>query len=75
MEAELAKAKKSAKSAISEIPIARPRPFEVRTSKIHGKGAFATRNIKKGEELSYHYNTDGEGLIACRCHPGCQTLL
>ena len=35
----------------------------------------ASRTIKKGEELSYNYNTDGEGLIKCRCRPGCQTLL
>jgi uncharacterized protein len=35
----------------------------------------AARTIRKGEELSYHYNTDGEGLIACRCRRGCQTLL
>ena len=31
----------------------------------------AARTIRKGEELSYHYNTDGEGLIKCRCRPGC----
>jgi len=35
----------------------------------------AARTIRKGEELTYHYNTDGEGLIKCRCHPGCQHLL
>lgn len=35
----------------------------------------ASRTIRKGEELAYHYNTDGEGLIMCRCRPGCQTLL
>jgi SET domain-containing protein len=35
----------------------------------------AARNISRGEELTYHYNTDGEGLIHCRCRPGCQTLL
>lgn len=35
----------------------------------------ASRTIRKGEELTYHYNTDGEGLIMCRCRPGCQTLL
>jgi uncharacterized protein len=35
----------------------------------------ASRTIRKGEELTYHYNTDGEGLIMCRCSPGCQTLL
>ena len=35
----------------------------------------ANRAIRKGEELTYHYNTDGEGLITCRCRPGCQHLL
>ena len=35
----------------------------------------AARTIQKGEELTYNYNTDGEGLIPCRCRPGCQTLL
>lgn len=35
----------------------------------------AARTIRKGEELTYHYNTDGEGLITCRCRPGCQHLL
>ena len=35
----------------------------------------AARTIRRGEEITYHYNTDGEGLILCRCRPGCQTLL
>lgn len=35
----------------------------------------AAKTIKKGAELNYHYNTDGEGLIKCRCRPGCKTLL
>src|SRR5438552_10273291 len=35
----------------------------------------AARRIRKGQELTYHYNTDGEGLIMCRCRRGCQTLL
>lgn len=35
----------------------------------------ASRKIRKGEELTYHYHTDGEGLIQCRCRPGCKTLL
>jgi SET domain-containing protein len=35
----------------------------------------AARNIRRGEELTYDYNTDGEGLIECRCTPGCQRLL
>ena len=35
----------------------------------------AARNIRKGEELTYDYMTDGEGSIRCRCTPGCQRLL
>jgi len=35
----------------------------------------AARTIRRGEELTYNYNTDGEGLIKCRCRPGCQALL
>ena len=35
----------------------------------------ASRTIRKGEELTYHYNTDGEAHIRCRCRPRCQTLL
>jgi SET domain-containing protein len=35
----------------------------------------AARTIRKGEELTYDYNTDGDGLIRCRCRPDCQRLL
>ena len=35
----------------------------------------AAKTIKKGAELNYDYNTDGEGLIPCKCRPGCKTLL
>ena len=35
----------------------------------------AARNIRKGEEITYNYNTDGEALIRCRCRPGCQAFL
>jgi len=35
----------------------------------------AARNIRRGEELTYHYNTDGEQRIQCRCRPGCATRL
>jgi SET domain-containing protein len=35
----------------------------------------AARTIKKGEELTYDYHTDGEGMIMCRCRKGCQRLL
>ena len=35
----------------------------------------AARNIRKGEELTYDYMTDGEGHIQCRCRKDCQRLL
>jgi SET domain-containing protein len=35
----------------------------------------AARQIHKGEELTYHYNTGGEAQINCRCRPGCQSRL
>ena len=35
----------------------------------------ASRNIRKGEELTYDYNTDGAAGIRCRCRPGCETML
>ena len=35
----------------------------------------AAKTIKTGAELNYDYNTDGEGLIPCKCRPGCKTLL
>jgi SET domain-containing protein len=35
----------------------------------------ASRNICRGEELTYDYRTDGESRIPCRCRPGCRTLL
>jgi SET domain-containing protein len=35
----------------------------------------AARTIRAGEELTYHYNTDGEALIKCRCRRRCQALL
>lgn len=35
----------------------------------------AARNIRKGEELTYNYNTDGDCVIPCRCRKGCQNLL
>lgn len=35
----------------------------------------AARTIRKGEELTYDYMTDGEGHIACRCRKDCQRLL
>ena len=35
----------------------------------------AARNIRKGEELTYDYSTDGAKTIPCRCRPGCATRL
>lgn len=35
----------------------------------------AARNIRKGEELTYNYYTDGEGRIRCLCKPDCRTLI
>jgi uncharacterized protein len=34
----------------------------------------AARNIRRGEELTYDYCTDGEASIPCRCRPGCETV-
>lgn len=46
-------------------------------SRIIGKTIWicAGRNIKKGEELTYDYYTDGEKIIQCRCRPGCTRKL
>jgi SET domain-containing protein len=35
----------------------------------------AAKPIRKGDELTYDYNTDGDGLIKCRCRPDCQRLI
>ena len=35
----------------------------------------ASRHIKKGEELSYDYETGGGADITCRCRPNCKTKL
>lgn len=35
----------------------------------------AARNIRRGEELTYDYNTEGDKTIPCRCRPGCTTKL
>ena len=36
---------------------------------------LASRKIRKGEELTYDYNTDGMANIGCRCQPGCSRVL
>jgi SET domain-containing protein len=35
----------------------------------------AARSIRKGEELTYNYNTEGAAEIPCRCRPGCRYQL
>ena len=35
----------------------------------------ASKNIPKGAELSYDYNTEGEAGMACRCRPGCGNMI
>jgi hypothetical protein len=34
------------------VPPTKPQPFEVRSSKIQGRGAFATENIRKGRKIT-----------------------
>ena len=36
---------------------------------------IAGRGVKKGEELTYNYFTDGDKEIQCRCRPGCKNKL
>ncbi len=35
----------------------------------------ASKNIRKGDELSFDYNTDGAAGITCRCRSGCTTKI
>ena len=35
----------------------------------------ASKPIRKGQELTYDYNTEGDKVIPCRCRPGCKTKL
>jgi SET domain-containing protein len=44
---------------------------------IEGKHIWirASREIRKGEELTYDYNTDGVAGIPCRCRPGCKRII
>jgi len=35
----------------------------------------AAKNIRKGQEPTYDYNTEGDKVIPCRCRPGCKTKL
>ena len=36
---------------------------------------LASREIRKGEELVYDYNTDGVAGIPCQCRPGCRKVI
>ena len=36
---------------------------------------LASRDIRRGEELTYDYNTDGDAGISCRCRPGCKRII
>jgi uncharacterized protein len=36
---------------------------------------LASRRIRKGEELTYDYNTDAAANIQCRCRPRCRRIL
>jgi len=35
----------------------------------------AAKRIRKGQELTYDYNTEGDKTIPCRCRPNCPTRL
>jgi SET domain-containing protein len=35
----------------------------------------ASRRIRRGEELTYDYNTGGEARIRCLCRPGCRQTI
>jgi len=35
----------------------------------------AARTLRRGEELTYDYNTGGEAGIACQCRTGCKGIL
>jgi SET domain-containing protein len=35
----------------------------------------AARNIRRGEELTYDYYTEGAASIPCRCRPDCKVTL
>lgn len=35
----------------------------------------AAKNIAKGDELTYDYNTEGEAGMECHCRPGCPNKL
>ena len=41
----------------------------------HTIWVLAARRIRKGEELTYDYNTEGVADIRCRCRRGCRRIL
>jgi len=41
----------------------------------HAIWILASRPIKKGEELTYDYNTHATAKIRCLCRPGCKRML
>ena len=41
----------------------------------HAIWILTSRRIRKGEELTYDYNTEGDKVIPCLCRPGCKTKL
>ena len=36
---------------------------------------IASRNIRRGEELTYNYRTEGGVGFPCKCRPGCKSVL
>lgn len=41
----------------------------------HHVWVLAARRIRKGEELTYDYNTDGVAGIRCLCRRGCKRII
>ncbi|MBC8107133.1 MAG: SET domain-containing protein-lysine N-methyltransferase [Anaerolineae bacterium] len=41
----------------------------------HHIWVIASRDVRKGEELTYDYNTDGEAGIPCRCRQRCRGVI
>lgn len=41
----------------------------------HSIWILAARRIRRGEELTYDYNTDGYAGIPCLCRPHCRRIL
>lgn len=35
----------------------------------------AAKKIRKGQELTYDYHTEGDGQIQCQCRPGCKRII